>query len=69
MDERFENEIEEQLDDLRRQVRELEARLGVTPKRTFGDSPVRDITWNGQDGTLGAMLPKVGDLTPNNPPS
>ena len=63
MDERFEQQMEAELEALREKVRFLEYQVmqSRTPSERSA-SPARNIAWDGQDGTLGAILPKIGDL-------
>lgn len=62
MDELFEHEVTQELESLRQHVRFLEQEIAKTkPPFARTSSPARDIEWNGQQGTLGAILPKIGD--------
>jgi hypothetical protein len=66
MDERFEQEIEEELESLRQQVRFLEQQIAATKPSKPVNAPQRDVVWNGLSGTLGGIAPKISDLRGDN---
>lgn len=61
MEEQFEQEVEAQLEALREQVRFLEYQIALT-KPQPSPARIEHVEWNGQEGTIGAIMPKIGDM-------